>query len=135
MAAILRGEPFIRARQWRARAERRKYEGDAADSIVSFQIAAENLAYELWALLLIDEDLTSQEIEELRLGDVPYKSLLTRELASRLGGSWDLTRGNTPVGRYWRDLSIGSGNRGEGILGARTTRGCTRRAAVDGEHW
>ena len=95
MAAILYGEPFIRARQWRARAERRKYEGDSADSIVSFQIAAENLAYELWAFLLIDEGLTSQEIEALRLGDVPYKSLLTRELASRLGGSWDLTRGST----------------------------------------
>ena len=57
-----------------------------------------------WPFLLIDEGLTSQEIEALRLGDVPYKSLLTRELASRLGGSWDLTRGSTPVGRYWRDL-------------------------------
>jgi hypothetical protein len=102
--AIRLGDPFVRARQWRARAERRKYEGDAADSIVSFQIAVENLAYQLWGMLLVDEGLTSKQIEVTREADTPYKSVLTRELAGRLGGSWDLTKTTTPVGRYWRDL-------------------------------
>jgi hypothetical protein len=104
MDAILRKEPFVRARQWRVRAERRKCEGDAADSVVSFQIAAESVAYELWGILLVDEGLTSKEIEALRSAEVPYKSLLTRELATRLGGSSDMTMSETPVGRYWNDL-------------------------------
>jgi hypothetical protein len=104
MASVLNNEPFVRSRQWRARAERRKYEGDAADAVVSFQIAAETLAYELWVLLLADEGLAATEIQERRDADVPYKSLLTRELAQRLGGQWDLSSERAPVGRYWSRL-------------------------------
>ena len=104
LEAILAGEPLIRARQWRARAERRKYEGDNADAIVSFQIAAETLAYELWALLLADEGKTTAEVAALRESELTFTSLLNRELAQRLGGSWDLTRRRGAVGRYWHDL-------------------------------
>ena len=104
LEAILDGRPFIRARQWRARAERRKYEGDNADAIVSFQIAAEALAYELWALLLADEGKSAAEVEALRASELTFMSLLNRELAQRLGGSWDLTRRRGAVGRYWHDL-------------------------------
>jgi hypothetical protein len=104
MLSVLNGEPFVRARQWRARAERRKYEGDSADSIVSFQIAAESIAYELWGLLLIDEGVTAEDVRARRATDVPYKSLLTRELATRMGGPWDLTSDQTAVGRYWSQL-------------------------------
>ena len=35
---------------------------------------------------------------------MPYKSMLIRELADRLGGSWDLTRTESPIGQYWSDL-------------------------------
>ena len=38
---MLLGNPFLRSWQWKARAERRRYEGDSADAVVSFQIAAE----------------------------------------------------------------------------------------------
>jgi Apea-like HEPN len=103
--AILDGKPLIRARQWRARAERRRYEGDNANAIVSFQIAAETLAYELWALLLTDEGTPPAEVAAaLRASELTFKSLLNRELALRLGGSWDLTRRRGAVGRYWHDL-------------------------------
>jgi len=101
VAAILSDEPFIRSRQWRARAERRKYQGDAADAVVSFQTAAESMVYDLWGLLLVDEGRSSMEIQGRRAAEVPYKSVLSRELAQRLGGRWDLTAQTTPLGRYW----------------------------------
>jgi tetratricopeptide (TPR) repeat protein len=100
---ILSAAPFIRARQWRARAERRKYEGDAADSIISFQVAAETMLYELWGLLLLEEGTAPQEVDKRR-EEQPFKALLTSQLAPRLGGSWDLTLERQPVGRYWVDL-------------------------------
>jgi hypothetical protein len=106
LAAIVDEKPFVRTRQWRARGERRRYEGDAADAVVSFQIAAETLAYELWALLLADEGLSEAEVQARRDEEIPFASLLKRELANRLGGSWDLTRTNTPVGRYWHELYL-----------------------------
>jgi len=104
MLSVLGGEPFIHALQWRTRAERRKYEGDSADSIVSFQIAAETTAYELWGLLLIDEGLTKDDVRARRASDLPYRSLLQRELATRIGGPWDLTNDKTAVGQYWTQL-------------------------------
>lgn len=106
VALILGAEPFIRARQWRMRAERRKYEGEAADAIISFQTAAETLAYELWALLLVDEGLSEAEIASRREAGVPFKSLLGRELAQRLGGQWDLSSDRSAVGRYWARLYL-----------------------------
>jgi tetratricopeptide (TPR) repeat protein len=103
VALIVNEAPFVRARQWRARAERRKYEGDAADSIISYQVATETTLYELWGLLLLEEGATTQEVDKQR-AEQPFKTLLNRELAGRLGGSWDLTSDRTPIGRYWTDL-------------------------------
>jgi hypothetical protein len=100
---MLRGNPFVRSWQWKARAERRRYEGDDADAVVSFQIAAEVLLFELWALLLADEGNSPSEISELRR-DTPFSTLVRAKLGSQLGGSWDTTRPNTPVGRYWSEL-------------------------------
>ncbi|MBV8990951.1 MAG: sel1 repeat family protein [Solirubrobacterales bacterium] len=100
---IVNEAPFIRARQWRARAERRKYEGDAADSVISFQVAAETMLYELWGLLLLEEGTALQEVDKRRY-EQPFKTLLSSELAPRLGGSWDLMLERKPVGGYWVDL-------------------------------
>ncbi len=101
--SIIHEAPFLQARQWRARAERRKYEGDAADAIISFQIAAEVLLYALWGLLLLEEGVATEEVAKRRYGQ-PFTSLLDRELSVRLGGSWDLTSTRAPVGRYWSAL-------------------------------
>jgi hypothetical protein len=101
--AIINQAPFVRARQWRARAERRKYEDDAADAILSFQIAAEVLLYELWGLLLLEEGMAPEEMARRR-SEQHFTTLLNRELAVRLGGSWDLTSSRAAVGRYWNHL-------------------------------
>lgn len=103
--AIVHSKPFVNTLQWQARAERRKYEGDSGDSIVSFQVAAETLLYELWTLLLRDEGVAEAEIETRR-AELPFASLLKRELAQRLGGSWDLTDVGRPMGDYWANLYL-----------------------------
>jgi hypothetical protein len=103
METMLRGNPFVRSWQWKARAEQRRYEGDNTDAVVSFQIAVEVLLFEVWALLLIDEGKSASEIRDLRR-DTSFASLVKSELGHRLGGSWDTTRPRTPVGRYWRGL-------------------------------
>jgi hypothetical protein len=37
---------------------------------------------------------------------LPFASLVKRELAQYLGGSWDLTDIGRPVGHYWTDLYL-----------------------------
>ncbi len=103
--SILHQKPFVSTFQWQARAERRKYEGDSADAIVSFQVAAETLLYELWALLLRDKGIAEAEIDDRR-ANLPFASLVKRELAQHLGGSWDVTDTNRPVGHYWTNLYL-----------------------------
>lgn len=103
LGLILAEAPFLRAGQWRARAERRKYEGDAADAIISYQVAAEVTLFELWGLLLLEEGVPAQDVAERR-EEQAFKTLLSVELGPRLGGSWDLTLERKPVGRYWADL-------------------------------
>jgi hypothetical protein len=76
MDTMLRGNPFVRSWQWKARAQRRRYEGDNADAVVSFQIAAEVLLFEVWALLLIDEGRSAAEVADRR-GDTPFASLIS----------------------------------------------------------
>lgn len=51
-------------------------------------------------MLLVDESKSSAEIDALVTDDVPFKSLLIRGVAPRLGASWDLT---------WEDSALGDG--------------------------
>lgn len=100
---ILLGNPFVLSWQWKSRAARRRYEGDSADAVVSFQIAAEVFLFEIRALLLADEGRTPAEVADLRR-TTSFASLVKTELSHRLGGSWDTTRPRTRDGHYWRDL-------------------------------
>ena len=102
---LLSGQPFTTSKQWAARARRREHEGDAAASVISFQVAAEMLLYDLLGMLMVDEGSTAQEIQQRRrlLG---LKALLTQDLSRRLGGSWDLRNRDKEVGRYWQDLYL-----------------------------
>lgn len=103
METILAWNPFVRSWQWKSRAERRRYEGDNADAVVSFQIAAEVLLFELWALLLFEEGRPAAEIHELR-DNTSFSTLVRTELAQRLGGTWDTSRPKAAIGRYWNDV-------------------------------
>jgi hypothetical protein len=99
--SLLRQEPFIATKQWAARARRREYEGDAADAVISFQVAAETLLYDLLGMLMVDDGKTASEILRERTS-TPFKSLLHRHMPRRLGGDWNLKVTSTAPGRYWQ---------------------------------
>ncbi len=106
-AAMANAQPYLAARRWRVRAQRAiRYDGDPADSVISFQIAAESLLYETWRMLLVDEGLLEADIEAEMSKDIPFKSLLTKLLPQKLGGNWDVTRASSPISQYWNDLYL-----------------------------
>ncbi len=98
------GRFFLTANLWFGRAVRAwRFRGDGPDCIVSLQTAAESTVHDLMRGILVNLAKTSQQIANLIPPDLPYKSLLNREIARHLGGSWDLT-GSGAVGSYWSDV-------------------------------
>jgi hypothetical protein len=106
-AAMSTGYPYLTTILWRSRAQRAlRLTGDPADTIISFQIAAESLIYDTYRMLLIDEGHSSTEIADLLRHEVQFKSMLTNLLPAKLGGQWDVTRAGSPVCLYWNDLYL-----------------------------
>lgn len=107
LTAIGTNRPFMMTMVWRSRAQRSlRQTGDASDSIISFRIAAESLLFDTYRMLLVDEGMTSDAITAELERDIPFKSLLTRIFPQKLGGQWDITRPQSAVGRYWKDLYL-----------------------------
>jgi hypothetical protein len=105
--AVATEKPYIATVLWRSRAQRAlKQTGDAADAIISFQIAAESLLFDTYRMLLIDQGLSSAEVEIELDKDLTFKSLLTKIMPAKLGGHWDATQRDTAVGTYWRHLYV-----------------------------
>jgi hypothetical protein len=100
-------KPYLTTAIWRSRGQRSlRQTGDAADAIISLQVAAESLMFDTYRMLLVDEGLSSAEITSQLSAEIPFKSLLTRKLPEKLGGSWDVTRVETAVGQYWANLYL-----------------------------
>jgi len=68
------------------------------------RVAAESLLFDTYRMLLIEEGLSAGELAASLDRERSFKSLLVREMPSRLGGRWDVSQEETPVGKYWRDL-------------------------------
>lgn len=107
LAAIGTGKPYLMTSLWRARAQRAlRRRGDAADAIISYQVTAESLLFDTYRLLLVDEGISAGNLDRKLENELPFKTLLTRELPPLLGGSWDVTRTGSLVGDYWHKLYL-----------------------------
>lgn len=105
--AVVTQMPYMNTAIWRSRAQRAlRQTGDAADAIISFQIAAESMLFDTYRMLLVDEGLSSTEISAQLSEEIPFYTLLTRKLPEKLGGAWDVTRTKTPIGQYWSNLYL-----------------------------
>jgi hypothetical protein len=103
--AVITQKPYLTTVLWRSRAQRALNQtGDPADAIISFQIAAESFLFDTYRMLLIDERLSSFELQAELESERPFRSLLTRTMPSKLGGQWDVSSPNTAVGGYWEKL-------------------------------
>ncbi len=99
--AEARGHPIDDVILWRVRAEHLvNYVGDYELGVVALQTSAERLVYALRTCIAVDHGMSRQEIEELR--GRPFKPILESLRQDLKGGSWDLSRANQPVGRYWQ---------------------------------
>jgi len=100
------GRLFLVSALWSSRALRAfRYRGDYVDCIVSLQTAAESMMYDLLRGILVDLGKTSAQIASRVNKDLPFRSLLTRELPPLIGGDWNL-EGNSPVAKYWRAIYL-----------------------------
>lgn len=107
LAALVTKKPYLTTATWRAREQRAyRQNGDGADSVISFQVAAESLLFETYRMLLVDEGLTGAQITAELEAERPYKRLFTEILPSRLGGNWHVDQPGTPIGKYWKDLYL-----------------------------
>ncbi len=105
--AIMKSKPYLTTASWRSRAQRAlRQTGDAVDAIISFQIAAESLLFDTYRTILVDEGLSSTEIDHELSAEIPFKSLLTKKIPSKLGGQWDVKSEQSAVGFYWKNLYI-----------------------------
>jgi hypothetical protein len=105
--AVITQQPYLTTSLWRSRAQRAlRQDGDAADAIISFQIAAESLLFNTYRMILVDERMSSGEIENSLNVDLPFKWLLVKTMPSKLGGQWDVTQVGTAVGDYWEKLYL-----------------------------
>ena len=103
--AIVTDKPYLTTITWRSRAQRAlRQTGDAADAIISFQVAAESLLFDTYRMLLVDEGCSSADISSQLTAEIPFKSLLTKKLPAKLGGQWDVTHEGSAVGEYWKNL-------------------------------
>ena len=103
--AVQTNQPYLTTILWRSRAQRAiRQVGDPSDAIISFQVAAESLLFDTYRMLLVDEGFASGEIQAELDKERPFKSLLTTTMPSKLGGRWDVTAPDTPVGEYWENL-------------------------------
>jgi hypothetical protein len=103
--AVLTQHPNVIPVIWRSRAQRAvRQTGDAADAIISFQIAAESLLFSIYRMILIDEGFSSAAVESQLEADRTFRSIVVTTMPTKLGGLWDITRPDTAVGEYWRRL-------------------------------
>jgi hypothetical protein len=99
--------PFVRTVLWRGYAEDAlRRTGEASTAIVTLQTAAESLLFDLYRLLLVDEGLSTRQIDDEIPDDLPFATLVKSRLSNKLGGNWDITATSAPVGRYWEDLYL-----------------------------
>ncbi|MGA8744852.1 MAG: hypothetical protein WB507_03195 [Solirubrobacterales bacterium] len=106
LAAVGAGKPYLTTSLWRARAQRALRRGDPADAIISYQVTAESLLFDTYRMLLVDGGISAGDLDSKLNSELPFKTLLIREMPPLLGGSWDVTRTGSPIGNYWHKLYL-----------------------------
>lgn len=96
--------PFTKHRELHDEAMHRWSRGDVGAAVVALQTSIESELFRVCFMLRLDEGATSEELDRWLAKDWYFKSIVTKDLPGRLGGAWDVTDTESPVGRYWRDL-------------------------------
>jgi hypothetical protein len=94
--------PFVSGEQFAYMARRYFKQGFYLEAVNYVQTSVEVLIRTLLEELLRGEGKSDKEIEE-KLEDTAFMAIIKKELSSYLGGSWDVTKDTTVVGRWYKN--------------------------------
>ncbi len=70
------------------------------ESILYSQMSFESFIRTLYHRFLLIEGKSEQDILQI-MDDTPFLSIIKKEISSRIGGSWDITKASTPVNIWY----------------------------------
>lgn len=97
--------PFVAGEQHMLSARRNFKQGFYMEAVSLAQTSVEVLIRILYKELLIDEGKTEVEIEEV-LENTAFMNIIKKKLASYIGGSWDIAKGDTEVGKWHKNTYL-----------------------------
>ncbi|MBP1927179.1 hypothetical protein J2Z76_003052 [Sedimentibacter acidaminivorans] len=97
--------PFVAGEQHMFSARRNFKQGFYMEAVNLAQTSVEVLIRILYKELLIDEGKTEVEIEEV-LENTAFMNIIKKKLASYIGGSWDITKVDTEVGKWYKNTYL-----------------------------
>ncbi|SEW00163.1 hypothetical protein [[Clostridium] fimetarium] len=97
--------PFLRGEQFVYTARRYFKQGFYLEAVNAIQTSVEVLIRTLFEELLRSEGKLDKEIEE-QLEDTAFMAIIKKILSSYLGGSWDVTKDKTAVGKWYKNTYV-----------------------------
>ncbi len=74
------------------------------DSVINANIAVESYIRNLYKYFITFEN--PQKSDEEILNDMPFMTILKKEICNRLGGRWDVTQKETEIGQWYINTYI-----------------------------
>lgn len=97
--------PFLQHEEMFLNARRYFSDGFYRDAILYVQISIEEFINTLYITMLIQEGKTEEEAESIR-EQIPFMTLIKKELHSRLGGKWDINNPSSEIGSWYQDVYL-----------------------------
>lgn len=97
--------PFINSANFFVNAKMFFRQGFYEESVLNSQIAVEVFIKILLRELLKVEGKTDTEID-IFIRDIPFMSMIKKELSSRLGGIWDINKLGAPINKWYNNTYL-----------------------------
>ena len=92
--------PLIHSESYVLKANRKLREVYYDEAIISIQTNIEILIRIIYREVLLDSDINEVDLEN-KLEDESFMSIVKRELQKYIGGTWDVTREETPIWNWY----------------------------------
>lgn len=97
-----KSNPLIHSESYVLKARRKFREGFYDEAVISIQTNIEILIRIIYREVLICSGISEIDIEK-RLEDESFMSIVKKQLAKYIGGTWDVTRQETPICNWYND--------------------------------
>ncbi len=94
--------PLVHSESYVLKARRKFREGFYDEAVISIQTSIEVLIRIIYREVLICSGISEIEVEKI-LEDESFMSIVKKQLAKYIGGTWDITREETPIYNWYND--------------------------------